>query len=333
MQYMQLLELRNLVPPHNAPGNQQTNSFNVFIDSLINRVIIYAIGNFTGVAEPVAVFDATSPTPVKVTLASGFSTALVSNVFSYVYRIDIASAPYVRGGWTFTMSVSSDPMSPYALSVLGETPNGYVTLRYTQAPFLDVGVLQPPTPKYILPVSPASIYGIAHSPTDLACVDDLRCAQVTMFALDRITPIGNVSNVQLLPRDTTRTQLHDACTSQYVTQPFQCPGKCTTSGSPPVLICQPFYIFITGAFNIPINATSPPSGTSFQRLVPAICNDFHCVHGDQQNDGLCMCSPPYTGMYCDELVCLNGGTFVPAPALQCVCPQQYTGQVCETYLP
>ncbi len=35
----------------------------------------------------------------------------------------------------------------------GETPNGYVTLRYTQAPYQDVGVLQPPMPKYVLPVS------------------------------------------------------------------------------------------------------------------------------------------------------------------------------------
>jgi hypothetical protein len=331
MQYMQLLELRNLVPP----VKQQANSFTVYIDSLIDRVVIYAIGNFTGVAAPVAVTDATTPTPVPVPLSTQFGTTLVTNMFTNVYRIDITSAPYTRGAWTFTMTVANDPTAPFALSVHGETPNGYITLRYTQAPWMDVGILQPPSPKSIPPNPPAPIYSIIHSPTDLTCIGATGspCAKMTMFALDRVTPVGNITGVSVLPRDTTRTLLHDACTSQYVTEPFQCPGQCTTVGSPPVLVCTPFYIFVTGSFNIPINATSPISGTTYQRLVPAVCNDFKCKHGDQQGNGLCQCATPYTGMYCDQLTCLNGGTFVPLPALQCVCPQGYAGQVCETLLP
>jgi hypothetical protein len=53
-----MLEIRNLPYPHNQVGNELTNSFPVHIDSLIDHVIIFAVGSFTGVSEPVVVMDA-----------------------------------------------------------------------------------------------------------------------------------------------------------------------------------------------------------------------------------------------------------------------------------
>ena len=69
--------------------------------------------------------------------------------------------------------------------------------------------------------------------------------------------------------------------------------------------------------------TTPAPLTSPQ---PGTCDNG----GTFVSQGICVCPPYFGGQYCQNFLCLHGGTYQATPSPQCLCSIGYTGTHCQT---
>ncbi|PAV70517.1 hypothetical protein WR25_19403 [Diploscapter pachys] len=86
-------------------------------------------------------------------------------------------------------------------------------------------------------------------------------------------------------------------------------------------------------YQLIMQAVFPDKNTSMTRTQLLTCptgDSGNCMNGGSPIDGdndHCLCIPGFTGQWCDEPNCQNGGSALPTDICQCI--NGYTGQFCE----
>ncbi|KAF1747591.1 hypothetical protein GCK72_024056 [Caenorhabditis remanei] len=266
----------------------------VAIDLTADMVVVVATGtNLT--------LQVTSPTSDRPT----FNTAFTDGV-NYI--------------WTYNQQVAGQ----WFFNLVSGSPNAACTLKIYQKKFNFGGVSQY-SPDYDIFWSFAttltSAAGVLRQP--VAGFDAAPVFHVSNYpafvSMDRVH-----ANLQIYAiRDGVQTEVYgssgmwrDACEFNFYFPPFTC-------RVPDEVLYFNFF-------------ARDNNDMSLQRAGTMYCASVHptpapanqCQNGGVMNptNTTCFCTPEFTGTYCQNLVCYNGGT---NKGDHCVCPPGYAGESCE----
>ncbi|PIC17660.1 hypothetical protein B9Z55_023825 [Caenorhabditis nigoni] len=256
-----------------------------------------------------------------VVVATGTNLTLqVTNPSSERPDFDVAYTDGVNYIWTYNKHVTGQ----WFFNLVSNSPNSACTFKVYQKKF-NFGGLNQYSPDYDIFWSFAttltSAAGVLRQP--VLGFDASPVFHVSNYpefiSMDRVH-----ANLQIYAiRDGVQTEVYgssgmwrDACEFNFYFPPFTCrvPDE--------VLY---FNFFARDRQDM----TLQRAGTMYCAQVhPTPPPDHQCQNGGVMNPSntTCFCTPEFTGTYCQNVVCYNGGT---AAGDHCVCPPAYAGTSCE----
>uniref|UniRef100_A0A1I7UAH2 EGF-like domain-containing protein n=1 Tax=Caenorhabditis tropicalis TaxID=1561998 RepID=A0A1I7UAH2_9PELO len=266
-----------------------------------------------------AAIDLTADLVVVVATGTNL-TLFVTSPTSDRPTFDIAFTDGVNYIWTYNKQVSGQ----WFFNLLSTSPNSACTFKVYQKKF-NFGGLSQYSPDYDVFWSFAttltSAAGILRQPVlgfDASPV--FHVANYPAFiSMDRVH-----ANLQIYAiRDGLQTEVYgssgmwrDGCEFNFYFTPFTC-------RVPDEIL---YFNFFARDNN---DMTLQRAGTMYCASIhPTPPPDHQCQNGGVMNPAntTCFCTPEWTGTYCTDIVCYNGGT--PAGD-HCVCSPGYAGESCE----
>uniref|UniRef100_A0A914V1Y8 C-type lectin domain-containing protein n=1 Tax=Plectus sambesii TaxID=2011161 RepID=A0A914V1Y8_9BILA len=135
----------------------------------------------------------------------------------------------------------------------------------------------------------AGLDGAIKAANDNRMIAHVTHQEASMIGIEGQLQYLHIYKENLTIQDVEIFYQRSTCAFEYISTPFSCPA-------------YNFNAMVTGIDSM---------GYLYQRIKPIFCmsgpTQYSCQHGGAFNNGRCYCQQYWTGQYCEQAICVNGG--------------------------